>query len=188
MKKHANARIRPTTPADAAAISRIYEPIVRSTSISFEIEPPTPAIIHDRICASIEMYPWLSAELEGAVVGYAYAGRHRERAAYRWSVDVSAYVHQDFRGQGIGRALYERLFQILRKQRFRSAFAGIALPNDASVGLHEALGFEPVGIYHDVGFKLGGWHQVGWWRLGLSSDPAPPTEPIPFAVLTEPRG
>jgi len=124
------------------------------------------------------------AEQDGRVIGYAYAGKHRERAAYRWSVDVSAYVDAQARRSGVGRALYEKLIAILRQQGFHAAFAGIALPNDASVGLHQAVGFTPVGIYKDVGFKLGQWRDTGWWRLALSDDARAPTEPLAFAALS----
>jgi L-amino acid N-acyltransferase YncA len=172
--------------SDAAAIAAIYAPIVRDTCISFEVEPPDSDVVRQRIRAGAAVYPWLVAELEGVVVGYAYASKHRERAAYRWSVDVSAYVSERVRGVGIGRALYERLLKILRQQGFRAVFAGIALPNPASVRLHEAVGFTAVGVYREVGFKLGHWRDVGWWQLKLSADDAPPAEPIAFAALRPP--
>ena len=172
--------IRTATALDAPAIAAIYAPIVRCTAISFETEAPTSEVMARRIAGTLTTHPWLVAEGDNEILGYAYAGKHRERAAYRWSVDVSAYVREDARRMGIGRLLYERLLAILRAQGFRSAFAGIALPNAASVALHEAVGFRPLGIYKDVGFKLGRWHDVGWWRVGLSDSALPPDEPKPF--------
>jgi len=180
MANYEPVTIRVASASDAAAIASIYAPIVSETTISFEIEPPTPEGMAERIVRTVAMYPWLVADRDGRVVGYAYSSQHRERAAYRWSVDVSAYVSADFRRSGIGRALYKRLFSILRAQKFRSAFAGITLPNDASVGLHEAMGFTPLGIYKEVGFKLGQWRDVGWWQLALSGDAGQPDEPVPF--------
>jgi phosphinothricin acetyltransferase len=173
--------IRTATALDAPAIAAIYAPIVRGTAISFETEPPTSEIMAARIADTLPTHPWLVAERGNDILGYAYAGKHRQRAAYRWSVDVSAYVREDARRMGIGRALYERLIAILRTQGFRSAFAGIALPNPASVALHEAVGFRPLGIYKDVGFKHGRWHDVGWWRLALSESVLEPDEPKLFA-------
>ncbi len=155
------------TPADAAAIAEIYRPVVAGTAISFEIDPPSPAEMEQRIRAVLGYAPWLMCEEGGTVVGYAYAGRHRERAAYGWCVDVSVYVREAMRRGGVGRALYGSLFALLRLQGFCAAHAGITLPNPASVGLHESLGFLPVGVYRKVGFKGGAWHDVGWWQLEL---------------------
>ena len=176
--------IRVAAASDSEALAAIYAPVVRDTTISFEVEPPVPDEMARRIAATLPAYPWLVAEREERVIGYAYAGRHRDRAAYRWSVDVSAYVDANARRCGVGRALYQTLFAILRRQGFHAAFAGIALPNAASVGLHEALGFQLVGIYQQVGFKHGQWRDVGWWRLALSEDPGEPAEPVSFADLS----
>jgi phosphinothricin acetyltransferase len=124
-------------------------------------------------------HPWLVAEQGGEVVGYAYACRHQERAAYRWAADVSVYVADGRRGQGHGRGLYEALFERLRRQRFQVACAGITLPNEASVALHERLGFEPVGVSRRIGWKRGAWHDVGWWQLELlPAGPQSPAEPL----------
>jgi hypothetical protein len=125
----------------------------------------------------------LVAEREGAVVGFAYAGKHSQRAAYRWTVDVTVYVRDGERRTGAGRQLYQVLLGILRLQGFRSAFAEIVLPNPGSVRLHEAMGFRHVGIHNDIGHKLGRWHDIGYWRLGLGDGPEPPSEPVPFAAL-----
>ena len=181
--------VRLARERDAAAVAAIYAPIVRETVISFEIEPPTASEMAERIATTARRYPWLLASAAGEVIGYAYAGEHRQRAAYRWSADVSAYIAAGARRQGVGRRLYQALFTVLRAQRLRAAFAGITLPNPASVGLHEALGFEPVGVYRKVGFKLGAWQDVGWWRLGLiegaETPDEPPAEPITLPELLE---
>ena len=166
--------IRLATSDDAPAIAAIYAPIVEATAISFEVEPPDAAGIAARITDTLRAYPWLVCERDGAIAGYAYASQHRSRAAYRWSVDTAIYVHRDGRRSGVGRALYESLFRILAAQGFVNACAGITLPNEGSVALHEAAGFERVGIYRKVGFKLGSWHDVGWWqRVIQPHDPAP---------------
>ena len=155
----------------------IYAPIVRDTPISFEVEVPTVDEMRARIAETLEQYPWLVCERGDEILGYAYASRHRTRPAYQWSVDVSVYVREDLRRAGVGRALYVALLALLRLQGFRNAYAGIALPNSGSVGLHEALGFRPVGVYRGVGFKQGRWHDVGWWELSLRTDPEPPRPP-----------
>jgi len=176
--------VRAALLKDAPAIAEIYAPIVRDTSISFEIDPPDAELMAERIRGGSATHPWLVAELDGMVVGYAYASRFRDRPAYRWSVEVSAYVSESMRGRGIGRSLHQALLEILQRQGFRSAFAGIALPNPASVAMHEAVGFTLLGVYREVGFKHGRWHDVGWWRRGLSEALAIPAEPIPFASLS----
>lgn len=176
-------RLRGATPDDGAACAALYAPIVERTVISMEIQPPDAAAMAERIAATLPTHPWLVAERDGAVVAYAYAAPHRSRAGYRWSADVSAYVAEPERGRGLGRALYRRLIATLTLQGFANAYAGIALPNPASVGLHEGLGFRPVGVYRNVGFKLGRWIDVGWWGLALRAADSPPEEPIPFAAL-----
>jgi phosphinothricin acetyltransferase len=171
--------IRLAVEGDAAAIQAIYAPIVATTFTSFETEVPTVEEMRSRVTATLPRYPWLVATDEGVVCGYAYAGAHRSRAGYQWSVDVSVYVHAAHRGRRVGAGLYSALFERLRSQGLVNAYAGIALPNDASVRLHESLGFRPVAVYRSVGFKLGQWRDVGWWELALRpppSDPAPPTE------------
>ena len=111
---------------------------------------------------------WLVAENDhGQVVGYAYGGPHRDRAAYNSTVEVSAYIDRNLHRTGLGRRLYTALFERLRERGYRLLVAGITLPNEASVGIHEALGFEPVGIYKNIGFKNGEWWDVGWWQLDL---------------------
>ena len=177
------AIIRTATTQDAEAIAAIYAPIVTDTAISFELEPPTVQEMQQRITATLASLPWLVCERQGEVLGYVYASQHRSRAAYQWSVDVSVYIHADIRRAGIGRALYTSLFRLLTLQGFYNGYAGITLPNPASVHLHETLGFEPVGVYRSVGFKLGAWHDVGWWQLRLQTDTPSPAPPTPFAEV-----
>ena len=164
------ATIRLATPADGAAVAAIYAPVVRDTAISFEVDPPDAREMAARIATTLPARPWLVAEADGRVVGYAYAGAHRARAAYDWSVEPSVYLAEGARGRGLGRALYTALFAVLRAQGFASAYAGATLPNDASVGLHRAMGFETVGVYRRAGFKHGRWHDVWWGGLDLMPD------------------
>jgi phosphinothricin acetyltransferase len=173
--------IRMATPSDAAAVAGIYRPVVERTVISFELDAPSAEVIAERIASTLSYAPWLVWAPAGRVVGYAYASRHGDRAAYQWSVNVSAYVHEDHRRSGIGRALYASLFRLLLRQGFYAAHAGITLPNPASVGLHEALGFRLVGVYPRVGFKLGAWHDVGWWQLPLRERAGEPVPPLSLA-------
>jgi L-amino acid N-acyltransferase YncA len=168
--------IRAAAPEDAEAISAIYAPVVATTAISFEESPPGPAEISRRMLARPRL-PWLVAEDSGRVAGYAYASAHRQRAAYRWSADSSVYLDPEFRSRGLGRLLYERLIAEVADLGYVSLFAGIALPNAASVGLHEALGFRPVGVFRNVGFKHGSWRDVGWWQRPLRDAAPAPDEP-----------
>lgn len=169
--------IRLASTADAADIHAIYAPIVQNTAISFEVVPPIVDELADRIRSTTERWPWLVCKQDECLLGYAYAGEHRTRAAYQWAVDVSVYVAPDAQRGGVGRALYTALLSALPLQGFYTAYAGIALPNAASVGLHEALGFQPVGVYRQVGYKLSAWHDVGWWQRSLRlriGEPDPP--------------
>ena len=172
--------VRPARPEDADACSAIYANYVVGDVISFEEVPPTAAEMGRRMAELSDTHPWLVAERDGEVAGYAYAGPHRSRAAYRWAADVSVYVSPRHHRRGVGRELYEDLFERLREQGVRVACAGVTLPNEASVGLHEALGFEPVGVYPKIGWKLGAWHDVGWWQLALlPQDGEAPPDPRP---------
>jgi L-amino acid N-acyltransferase YncA len=159
--------IRGATAADAAAVQTIYAPIVEHTAISFEDVPPTAAEMAHRIADYSASHAFLVAERGGRLAGYAYGSPHRARAAYGRSVEVSAYVAEDARRTGVGRALYTELFVILKQKGFHAAFAGVALPNPGSIALHQAVGFTPIGVFHQVGFKFGTWHDVSWWERVL---------------------
>lgn len=178
-------RYRLATPADAAALAAIYAPYVRDTAITFETEEPDSGEFAQRIARIAPAYPWLLAELGGEAVGYAYASEYRTRRAYRWSVEVTVYLADAARRRGIGRGLYARLFELLRAQGYVNAYGVVTLPNAASVGLHEAMGFAPIGVHRHTGYKHGAWHDVGWWQLALREPPTPPDEPLPFARLDE---
>lgn len=165
---------------DAATTARIYAPYVTDAWVSFEERAPDASEMARRIEASRGTLPWLVARIADSVVGYAYASEHRVRAGYRWSVDVSVYVLPDHQRMGIARQLYGKLFTLLAAQGYVNAYAGIALPNEASEKLHRSLGFRTVGIYHHVGFTAGAWHDTLWLERALvpvASLPAPPPEP-----------
>ena len=176
-------RIRLASEPDAEALAAIYSPFVEQTAISFETTPPGRDELLRRVVETTATYPWLVCELDGKVVGYAYATQHRVRAAYRWSVDTSAYVGAAHHRRGIGRGLYVSLFEVLRAQGFFNAYAGITLPNAASVALHEAVGFKNIGIYERVGYKLGTWHDVGWWQLILQAHSESPDDPLALSTV-----
>lgn len=175
--------LRMARAGDAEAFAAIYAPIVRDTPISFETEPPSVEEMRHRIEKYLETYPWLVAEREGRIDGYAYASAHRDRKAYQWSVDVSCYVHADARKRGVGKRLYTALLAILARQGFHSAFAGIALPNAASTALHEAVGFREIGRYREVGFKAGAWRDTAWYQCLLGEARADPPAPTPLRAL-----
>ena len=176
-------RIRLATAADGAALAEIYAPAVRERATSFELAAPDADEMARRVARLTERTPWLACEHRGAVVGYAYAGPHRDRPAYQWSVEVSAYVHPDAHRTGVARALYTALFAVLTRQGYRNAYAGITLPNDASVALHRALGFAEVGVYRGVGYKLGAWHDVAWLARELAPRTADAAVPVPLPEL-----
>jgi phosphinothricin acetyltransferase len=175
--------IRLAVDADADAIAGIYRPVVEATAISFETTAPGRAEMGRRVTDTLPSHPWLVCDIDGRIAGYAYATRHRMRDAYRWSVDTSVYVDNGYRRRGVGRGLYESLFAILAAQGFFNAYAGITLPNPASVGLHESVGFEKLGVYRRVGYKLGRWHDVGWWQRALQAHRPPSREPYDVATV-----
>lgn len=177
------ATIRLAHPSDGREVAEIYAPVVAGTAISFEAEIPDAGEMARRIDGTLPRLPWLVCVRDGRIDGYVYASPHRERAAYRWCVDVSVYVRDGCRRGGIGRALYTSLFALLRAQGFYAAHAGVTLPNAASVGLHEGLGFQPIGVYPAVGYKLGAWHDVGWWQLPLRDRAGEPTPVLTLAEL-----
>src|SRR5215831_7404797 len=176
-------RIRFADESDAAVIAEIYRPIVESTAISFETVAPERDEMARRIVETTRGHPWLVCEITDRLAGYAYATKHRVRSAYRWSVDTSVYVDARCRQGGVGRGLYMSLFGILAAQGYFNAYAGIALPNAASVGLHEAVGFRKIGVYARVGYKFGEWRDVGWWQLELRAYEESPAEPLTLAEV-----
>lgn len=175
--------LRFATPADGAAVAAIYGHYVLQDATSLELVPPEGSEMASRIEGLQRHYPWLVAEDAGDLIGYAYASPHRARPGYRWSVEVSVYVCRSRHRGRVGRALYSALFEVLTMQGFANAYAGITLPNPASVAFHEAMGFRLVGTYRKVGFKLGQWHDVAWFALGLAPHREDPPEPRPIAEL-----
>ena len=176
--------IRLAADADAAALARIYAPSI-GTATSFEATAPDQAEMRARLQAVRPYAPWLVCARGDDIWGYAYAARHRDRAAYRWSIDASVYIDARYHRRGVGRALYTSLFALCGLQGFYTVHGGITLPNPASVALHEAFGFAPVGVYRAVGYKLGAWHDVGWWQLALRDRVGEPAEPRTPAELSE---
>jgi L-amino acid N-acyltransferase YncA len=170
--------IRAATEADAGSIVAIYGPFCESTPVSFESAAPLPTEMAGRIRTLSAKLLWLVMTVDSVVRGFVYASPHRDRAAYRWSVDVSAYVDPDFKRKGVGRSLYTSLLDLLRLQGYFKAYAGITIPNPASVKLHEAMGFTLVGVYRGVGFKLGVWHDVAWYQLSLQPERKNPDLPL----------
>jgi phosphinothricin acetyltransferase len=169
--------VRDATGDDAAACAAIYAPYVTGTAVTFEYDPPSTAEMAERIAAAQRAHAWLVLEEGDRVVGYAYAGPFKERAAYRWSCEVSVYLEPGRRRRGSGRLLYEALFARLAERGFRTLVAVMTLPNDASEGLHRALGFEPVGTLRRVGWKHGQWRDVAWAQRSIGADDGPPVEP-----------
>jgi len=170
-------RFRFAEDHDAAAVQAIYAPYCESSAVSFETKAPSIEEIVQRIQKISDQFPWIVGERDRRILGYAYGSRHSERDAYQWSVDATVYVSPLAQRSGLGRGLYTSLFRILALQGYYKVYAGITLPNPASVGLHEALGFKPVGIYRGVGHKLGSWHDVGWWQLSLQPESNEPPAP-----------
>jgi L-amino acid N-acyltransferase YncA len=168
---------------DMAAIAAIYAPYCESSAITFETEALSPGQMAQRFTRLGQKYPWVVAEIDGAVAGYAYGGPHHERAAYRWASNVSVYVDDSYQRNGVGRDLYRALFDVMRLQGFTQAIAGITLPNDPSVALHKSLGFQLMGVYKNIGYKLGAWRDVGWWQLPLTENLHPPVDTLPISEV-----
>ena len=178
--------IETASPDEAAAMLDIYAPTITTTTISFEYSVPSVEEFRERIITTLQTYPWLVAKETGLPVGYAYAGMHRKRAAYQWSADVSVYIRQGYRGKGIGYLLYEKMFAILKYQGIRNIYAGIALPNPASVALHQKTGFKKVGVYKNVGYKTGKWIDVVWLQKNIGDITGQvPKNIIPFPEIPD---
>ena len=171
------------TPADARGMLEIYAPYILDTSYTFETEVPTEKEFADRVDTYLRSWPWLVCEIDGSVAGYAYASKYRERTGYQWCAECSIYMHEQFRGKGLGRALYAKLFRILKYQGYRNLYAVINTPNDPSVAFHESCGFVFFAMYENVGWKLGKWKNVGWWRLVLNDFTDDPLPPVPLSNL-----
>lgn len=163
--------IREATLQDAAAMLEIYRPYVEGTAVSFEESPPALEELEVRVAKYLRGWACLVAEVAGEVVGYAYGSSHRERPAYRWSVETTIYLAASQHRRGLGRRLYGELLPRLLQRGFCNAYAGVALPNEGSVGLHLAVGFRPIGTFPRVGYKLGRWHDVAWFHLPLQEHP-----------------
>lgn len=173
--------VRRARSGDAAAIARLYAPFVAETAISLEDEAPGVDEIAARMAGGGALHPWLVAEADGALLGYASASRFRPRLGYRFTVETSVYVDPARQRRGAGGALYGTLIELLIRQGFTQAIAAITLPNPASVALHEAFSFERCGVYSGVGWKLGRWWDVGLFQRPLAPAHDPPREPVPFA-------
>jgi phosphinothricin acetyltransferase len=179
-----NAKVRLATTDDAAAVADIYGHYVVHSPATFEEVVPSTAEMAQRIDDVLLQFPFFVAVIDDTVAGYAYASPYAVRASYRWSTTVGIYLHHEQRRKGLGRALYAELLPAVRRQGYVRAYAGITMPNEASIGLHEAIGFYPVGTYSAVGYKLGDWRDVGWWEYQLQlALPERPAEPIPFPAL-----
>lgn len=170
--------VRDATPEDAAACAAIYAPYVTDTAITFETEPPDAEEMGERIAAAQRTHAWLVLEEDGGrVVGYAYGGPFHRRAAYRWACEVSVYLERGRTRTGGGRALYDALLERMTGRGYRIAIGVMALPNEGSVGLHRALGFENSGTLRKVGWKHGRWHDVAWMQRRLGDAEDPPAQP-----------
>ncbi|WP_324757991.1 arsinothricin resistance N-acetyltransferase ArsN1 family B [Haloarcula montana] len=179
--------IRLARPADAPACREIYAPFVRDSAITFETDLPSEAAFTERLTETLEHRPWLVCEHDGQVLGYAYASPHRNRDAYKWAVESSVYVAEGARRSGVARGLYRSLFAVLERQGYRTVYAGITVPNQPSRAFHEAMGFDRVGTYENVGYKHGEWHDVEWWGRTLRDDDEAPSEPTPLDSLVQDR-
>jgi L-amino acid N-acyltransferase YncA len=176
--------IRAATPEDGASIAAIYAPHVLTGTVSFESDPPDGRAMRTRMAASEGLYPWMVAtngDTEGGVIGYAFASKFRDRPAYKYVCETSIYLTDASSGSGVGRLLYKALIDTLRAQGFVHAIGAIALPNDRSIKLHEAVGFRRAGVYREVGFKHGQWIDVGFWQCELNEPSVPPVEPRKFS-------
>jgi len=177
--------IRLANEKDADGILAIYAPYIENTSYTFETEVLSTEAFAQRINTYLINWPWLVYEINGTIAGYAYATRYRERTAYQWCTESSVYIHNDYQRSGVARALYTALFEILKKQGFRNVYAVINLPNDKSVKFHESCGFTWFATYEKVGYKLGKWKDVGWWKLSINDYTDEPAAPIKFSELNK---
>lgn len=178
-------KIRLATKDDAKELLEIYEVYIKHTAVTFEIEVPSVSAFAERIEKITETFPWLVCEVDGEIAGYAYASKHGERAAYRWSTDLSVYINEKYHRNHIATALYTALIEILRKQGYYTVYAGVSTPNPKSEAFHTAFGFRTVGVFQNVGYKLGEWRGVTWFELPIRGYVAEPEEAVPFGVLRD---
>jgi len=176
-------QVRVANASDARQILEIYTPYILGSAFTFETEVPSEAEFKERMQKYLQSRPWLVCTLDGTVICYVYASGHRERAAYQWCCESSVYTKKDFQGMGIGRELYKVLFQILKMQGYRNIYAGITLPNEPSIKLHEKCGFTHFATYDNIGYKLGEWKNVGWWKLSVNHYDRKPSPPIAFGEM-----
>jgi phosphinothricin acetyltransferase len=176
-------QVRVATALDAQQILEIYAPYVKGSACTFETEVPSATEFQARILKNLLVRAWLVCTLDDAIICYVYASGHRERAAYQWCCESSVYTKSDFQGMGIGRELYKVLFQMLKMQGYRNIYAGITLPNEASVKLHEKCGFVHFATYENIGYKLGEWKNVGWWKLSVNHYDRKPSPPLAFGEM-----
>jgi len=179
--------IRLATIEDGKQVLEIYSNYVINTATSFETDVPSEQEMQSRIASCLQKYPWIVCVINERIAGYVYASKHREREAYQWSCESSVYVDDDFQGRGIGKKLYQLLFQILKLQGFRNLYAGITMPNEASINLHEKCGFKHFATYENIGYKLGKWHTVKWWKLQINNYDLNPPPPKKISELTVQR-
>jgi L-amino acid N-acyltransferase YncA len=179
--------VRLATELDAAQIREIYSPNVLENAISFETEVPSIKEMKTRIQTFLQKYPWIVCVVNGEIAGYVYASKHRDREAYQWSCECTVYMNNSFKGKGIGKELYQLLFQILKLQQFRNVYGVITLPNQPSVAIHESCGFKHFATYENIGYKFGKWHSVGWWKLQINEYDLQPPPPLKFPELDSER-
>lgn len=175
--------IRPIEMSDAEKVLEIYRPFIENSNITFEYTVPNLNEWKERIETVTQQFPWLVAELEGEIVGYAYAAKHRDRIAYSWCCEASVYLSDKSQGKGLAKMLYDKLFEILKVQGYINVYAILTSPNPKSEKFHENFGFDDVGRFHKAGFKFDKWHNTRWMQLHLSEHSVPPREIIPFSEL-----
>lgn len=175
--------IRIATIGDAAGMLEIYAPFILNSGITQETDVPSVNDFQNRIESTLIQRPWLVCEMNGEIAGYAYAGKHRDRRGYQWCVESSLYVSEKYFGSGVAHALYSALFEILKLQGFVNAYAVITLPNDRSTAFHEKFGFYYFTTYEKIGYKLGQWHDVGWWQYDVNPHTIDPADPILFSAI-----
>lgn len=176
--------IRPVTPADAAAVLGVYSPYVLGASSTFEYDVPTLDDFTARIEKISAQYPYLVCEVDGQIVGYAYGSTHRERAGYRWCAEATVYLNETYHRRGIARVLYTALFTLMKEQGYHSIYVSILSTNESSVAFHRSMGFEDIGTFRNIGYKLGEWHSNIWMQLFLNEHHAAPALPLPITAIT----